>query len=182
MRLLNTATSKLEEFSGSNIPKYAILSHRWGAEEVTFQDIQNSKNLQGDIQTMANFEGWFKIRRSCEQAIIDGYQWIWVDSCCIDKTSSAELSEAINSMFNWYRDSEVCYAYLSDVVSIQEEGLGFGTSKWFTRGWTLQELLAPKKLVFFVSIWVDTIPYSRWFHDFLSKLTALPKHSVPGDC
>jgi len=66
MRLLNTATSKLEEFSGSHIPKYAILSHRWGAEEVKFQDIQNSKNLQGDIQTMANFEGWFKIRRSCE--------------------------------------------------------------------------------------------------------------------
>lgn len=166
MRLLNTATSKLEEFSGSDIPKYAILSHRWGAKEVTFQDIQNSKNLQDYIQTMANFEGWFKIRGSCEQAVVDGYQWMWVDSCCIDKTSSAELSEAINSMFNWYRDSEVCYAYLSDVISIREEGLGFGASKWFTRGWTLQELLAPKKLVFFVGIEGDPIPYSRPFHGF----------------
>jgi len=166
MRLLNTATSKLEEFSGSNIPKYAILSHRWGVEEVTFQDIQNSKNIQGYIQPMAKFEGWFKIRGSCEQAIVDGYKWIWVDSCCIDKTSSAEVSEAINSMFNWYRDSEVCYAYLLDVVSLQEEGFGFGTSKWFTRGWTLQELLAPKKLVFFVGIGVDPVPYSSPFHDF----------------
>ncbi len=183
MRLLNTATSKLAEFSGSEIPKYAILSHRWGAEEVTFQDIQNSNNLQGYIQTMANFEGWFKINGSCAQAIVDRYQWIWVDSCCIDKTSSAELSEAINSMFNWYRNSEVCYAYLSDVVSIQEEeALGFGTSKWFTRGWTLQELLAPKKLVFFVCTWVDSLPCCRRFHDFLLKLMALPKHSVPGDC
>ena len=118
---------------------------------------------------MAKIEGWLKIRESCEQAIVDGYQWIWVDSCCIDKTSSAELSEAINSMFNWYRDSEVCYAYLSDVVSIQEEGYGFGISKWFTRGWTLQELLAPKKLVFFVGIGVDPIPYSRPFHDFPLK-------------
>jgi hypothetical protein len=146
MRLLNTVTSKMEEFSSSDIPKYAILSHRWGVKEVTFQDIQNSKNLLGYIQKRANFEGWFKIRGSCARAIVDGYQWIWVNSCCIDKTSSAELSEAINSMFKWYRDSEVCYAYLSDVKSIQEEGFGFGTRKWFTRGWTLQELLAPKSL------------------------------------
>ncbi|PMD24631.1 HET-domain-containing protein [Hyaloscypha hepaticicola] len=152
MRLLNTATSKLEEFSGSNIPKYAILSHRWG--------------------TMANFEGWFKIRRSCEQAIIDGYKWIWVDSCCIDKTSSAELSEAINSMFNWYRDSEVCYAYLSDVVSIQEEALGFGTSKWFTRGWTLQELLAPKKLGFFNQVWKQLGTRNDLWH-LVSKATGI---------
>jgi hypothetical protein len=173
MRLLNTTTFKLQEFTGSDIPKYAILSHRWGSEEITFQDIQNSKNFWKYNQTqIAKSEGWLKIRGCCGQAVVDGYQWTWVDSCCIDKTSSAELSEAINSMFNWYRDSEVCYAYLSDVILIRKDGLGFGNSKWFSRGWTLQELLAPKKLVFFNQDWKQLGTRGDMWH-LVSKVTGI---------
>ncbi|KAH8755622.1 hypothetical protein F5882DRAFT_482080 [Hyaloscypha sp. PMI_1271] len=101
--------------------------------------------------------GWKKIEGCCQMASRDQLEWAWVDSCCIDKTSSAELSEAINSMFRWYRDAEVCYAYLSDVWGPLEPGLmmmgDFRSSKWFTRGWTLQELLAPDELKFFNKDW-----------------------------
>lgn len=101
-----------------------------------------------------NMAGYSKITGCCRQARLDGYEYAWVDSCCIDKSSSAELSEAINSMFKWYLDAEVCYAYLSDV----EERSEFGRSQWFTRGWTLQELLAPHFLVFYDKNWkeIDT--------------------------
>jgi hypothetical protein len=168
MRLLNTTTLKLHEFFGSEIPYYAILSHRWGADEVTFQDLQ-----QGRGPTMA---GWAKIVGCSSQARKEGWEyavsilhsfqseriwqpraladkWQWIDSCCIDKSSSAELSEAINSMFQWYRNSQVCYAYLVDVPTEVEdhwgEGSAFRMSEWFTRGWTLQELLAPDAVFFF---------------------------------
>jgi hypothetical protein len=90
-----------------------------------------------------------KIIYACEQAISDDYEYVWIDTCCIDKTSSAELSEAINSMFQWYQNAGVCYAYVEDV---QLEN--FGTSRWFTRGWTLQELLAPAEVIFFGSEWI----------------------------
>jgi hypothetical protein len=165
MRLLNTTTYILEEFTGNEIPKYAILSHRWGNQEITFQDIQHFKNFRDYFKTRKSTksEGWTKIRRSCEQAVMDGYQWIWVDSCCIDKMSSAELSEAINSMFNWYRKAQVCYAYLSDVFIPWPEDRSaaslasyqFRNSRWFRRGWTLQELLAPRKLIFFSRSWME---------------------------
>jgi hypothetical protein len=175
MRLLNTTTFKVEEFTGSDIPKYAILSHRWGSEEITFQDIQNSKNFRNYIQTQPRVqsEGWFKIKGCSQQAVTDGYQYIWVDSCCIDKTSSAELSEAINSMFNWYRDSGVCYAYLSDLRSLRYDGnTQFENSKWFSRGWTLQELLAPKKLVFFTQDWKRLGTRDNMWH-MVSKVTGI---------
>ena len=154
MRLLNTSTFLLEEFIGSNLPKYAILSHRWEREEVTFQDLQNTPNGE-DVKK----EGWPKIKGCCKQGISDKFDWVWIDSCCIDKSSSAELSEAINSMFDWYREAQVCYTYLSDVPSTSDwehhhmEGSAFRRSQWFTRGWTLQELLAPKSLVFFSRDW-----------------------------
>lgn len=102
-----------------------------------------------------------KIRGCCAQAALDGFDYAWIDSCCIDKTSSSELSEAINSMFSWYSRAQVCYAYLSDVPA---GGVGkdhlrvdsyFRASEWFTRGWTLQELLAPRSVVFFDRDWVD---------------------------
>ncbi len=105
--------------------------------------------------------GYSKIRGCCAQAATDGYDYAWIDSCCIDNTSSSELSEAINSMFNWYRKSEVCYAYLRDVPvgGVGEdhvrEGSHFRASEWFTRGWTLQELLAPRFVVFFDRDWED---------------------------
>ena len=97
-----------------------------------------------------------KVRKACEIARQDGYRYIWVDSCCIDKTSSSELSEAINSMFNWYRDAQICYAFLADVPSeedVRAEGSKFRESRWFKRAWTLQELIAPRVVVFLSQNW-----------------------------
>jgi hypothetical protein len=109
MRLLNTTKRKLEEFGGNKIPLYAILSHTWGDNEITFQDIEG-----GDADKKTGYE---KIRKSCYMAAAHGFHYIWIDTCCIDKTSSAELSEAINSMYHGYEESGVCYAYLADVSS-----------------------------------------------------------------
>ncbi|KAH8805061.1 heterokaryon incompatibility protein-domain-containing protein [Xylogone sp. PMI_703] len=169
MRLLNVFTGRLEEYFGSEIPEYAILSHTWGQEEVTFVDIQNipagrkpismlwkKKDSSSDReaspfvhdQAVQEKAGYKKIYYSCTQAAHDGYQYIWIDSCCIDKSSSAELSEAINSMFQWYEKASICYAYLEDV---QLET--FRNARWFTRGWTLQELLAPQNVVFMGEGW-----------------------------
>jgi len=146
MRLINCTTLKLEEFFGTNIPSYAILSHTWGNDEVSFADyIRN----QSAISTK---EGYNKIAFTCRQALLDGLNYAWVDTCCIDKSSSAELSEAINSMFAWYRLSTVCYAYLTDVVKGEFEKR-LAVSRWFTRGWTLQELLAPTKMIFHDRNW-----------------------------
>src|SRR6266542_3260913 len=107
MRLLNVQTVQLEAFYDENIPRYAILSHTWGQEEITLQDM-------GRIDTITKF-GYRKINRTCDQAIKGGIPYAWVDTCWIDKTSSAELSEAINTMYRWYAQAEVCYAYLVDV-------------------------------------------------------------------
>lgn len=103
--------------------------------------------------------GYCKIAYACGQAEKDGFGHVWVDTCCIDKRSSAELSEAINSMFSWYDRAAVCYVYLDDVHSDDyTEGYltwkeHFNNSRWFTRGWTLQELLAPRKVVFYAKGW-----------------------------
>jgi hypothetical protein len=107
MRLINTSTYQLEEFFGSQIPKYAILSHTWEDEEVSFKDISDG--------THAHKKGFVKIAKTCELAASEGLAYAWVDTCCIDKSSSAELTEAINSMFRWYERAEVCYAFLSDL-------------------------------------------------------------------
>ncbi|RYP73186.1 hypothetical protein DL771_003822 [Monosporascus sp. 5C6A] len=152
MRLLkhdNAGGFSLTDFDGKDIPRYAILSHTWGAEEVTFNDLTD-----GTGQTK---RGYQKIRFCGEQAERDGLQYFWVDTCCIDKSSSAELTEAINSMFRWYHDADKCYAYLVDVYKLpfqpgdvaQPWELAFQKSRWFTRGWTLQELLAPAAVDFF---------------------------------
>jgi len=92
MRLLNTKALSLHEFTG-DIPEYAILSHRWEMEEVSFQDLQSGKET--------SMLGYSKIKGCCAQAASDGWEYVWIDSCCIDKTSSAELSESLNSMFRW---------------------------------------------------------------------------------
>ena len=141
MRLINVHTLGLEEFVGAQVPKYAILSHTWGDDEVGFQKWQIDKGQGKD--------GFKKIEAACYQAKRDKLGYLWCDTNCIDKSSSAELSEAINSMFNWYRDSVVCYAYLVDVQGAD----GFRNSRWFSRGWTLQELLAPVQVVFFNRDW-----------------------------
>lgn len=112
MRLLSTLSPyPILEFFGDLTPDYAILSHRWESEEVTFQDMQTR------TERLYLKKGWSKIMGCCKTSSKDGYSWVWIDSCCIDKTSSTELSEAINSMFAWYRNAKVCYVYLSDVPS-----------------------------------------------------------------
>lgn len=146
MRLINCTTLELEEFFGSNIPPYAILSHTWGSEEVLFSDLPLRQP-----STIAK-AGYQKIKLTCDQALRDGLAFAWVDTCCIDKSSSAELSEAINSMFDWYAGSSQCYAFLEDVVAGQFV-LDLPNSRWFTRGWTLQELIAPAEVTFYDGTW-----------------------------
>ena len=131
MRLLNTRTLELTDFIGEH-PRYAILSHCWDAEEVLFSDLCT-------IEDARKKRGFSKVEKACEQAARDNFEYCWIDSCCIDKNSSAELSEAINSMFAWYRRASICYAYLADVEDLKT----FKNSRWFTRACTLQELLAP---------------------------------------
>lgn len=150
MRLLHTTTLKLTEFAENQIPPYAILSHTWGKEEVLFQDVES-----GDAGKLKGYE---KISECCKQAASNGFDYAWVDTCCIDKKSSSELSEAINSMFRWYQNAEVCYVYLSDYSTSPDHSgplKGLGECLWFTRGWTLQELLAPASVIFFDRDWVD---------------------------
>lgn len=150
MRLINVHTLKLKYFEGETEPPYAILSHTWVSteDEVSFADFQ-------DLTISRKKAGFKKIAFMCNEAKSTGIDYAWVDTCCIDKSSSAELSEAINSMFRWYGKAKICYAYLSDVNLAPDndpEGL-LKNSRWFTRGWTLQELLAPSLVVFFDSNW-----------------------------
>jgi hypothetical protein len=144
MRLLNAQTKQFEEFFDTT-PPYAILSHTWGSNELTFKQMEQS-----------GYTPSRKIDGCCEQALKDNLMYVWADTCCIDKSSSAELSEAINSMYAWYGASKICYAYLSDVplgIEIQKEDSAFSKSRWFTRGWTLQELIAPRDVAFYDESW-----------------------------
>lgn len=164
MRLLNTQTLGFQQFYDTELPKYIILSHRWGTDEATYQNFAD--------QRYQDSAGYAKVINFCRFARERGYQWVWIDTCCIDKTSSAELTESINSMWNYYCEATECIAYLSDVQQgnldwtlirnrtadstselHQSALLVFGASKWFTRGWTLQELLAPRILSFCSSDW-----------------------------
>lgn len=144
MLLINASTYQLEHFTQRERPRYAILSHTWGDEEVSYHDMHTEHKYQK--------KGWHKIVMTCKMAIADDCNYAWVDTCCIDKTSSAVLSEAINSMFKWYQDATVCYAYLEDMLNMSEEWLL--RSRWWTRGWTLQELLAPADVIFYNSTWL----------------------------
>ncbi|USP76873.1 hypothetical protein yc1106_04147 [Curvularia clavata] len=152
MRLINTNTLELTYFVG-DAPEYAILSHRWEDEEILFEDVSKIPLSSPENPARSKF-GFAKFIGTCALAANDGYEWVWIDSCCIDKSSSAELQESINSMFRWYRQAQVCYAYLSDVA---DESSGwsedFEKSQWFARGWTLQELLAPSNVEFYSADW-----------------------------
>lgn len=150
-----------------NIPPYAILSHTWGddEEEVTFKDL-----LEGSGKTKT---GYRKIRSCGARATSDGLQHFWVDTCCIDKTNNTELSEAINSMFTWYQDADICYVYLSDVHEYSE----IDSSRWFRRGWTLQELLAPQHIVFFDSNREELDTRSN-MSPTISRITGIPRRAL----
>jgi len=142
------------EFSQDKIPPYAILSHTWGAEEVSFLDLVDKSGKSK--------AGYRKIIFCGEQAARDNLRYFWVDTCCIDKRDNTELTKAINSMFHWYRNAAKCYAYLSDVATSASNDVNaeiyqsaweadFRKSRWFTRGWTLQELLSPASVIFYSS-------------------------------
>jgi hypothetical protein len=154
MRLLALDDSggfKLSLFPKDRIPPYAILSHTWGRgedDEITYSDLKDG--------TGGNKSGFQKIQFCGNQAKADGLHYFWVDTCCIDKSNEKELTTAINSMFYWYQNAARCYVYLSDVSRHTQDdqrhvewSLAFRNSLWFTRGWTLQELLAPKVVEFY---------------------------------
>jgi hypothetical protein len=146
MWLINTHTLTLEEFIGPNRPSFAILSHTWGKDEVTFQEFRSS------TEDYSKKLGGQKIINTCALAKSRGFHYVWIDSCCIDKTNSVELAEAINSMFEWYAAARECYVYIQDLGPDAPIGNLKG-SRWFTRGWTLQELLAPDNMIFFDRDW-----------------------------
>ncbi|XP_014551505.1 hypothetical protein COCVIDRAFT_112750 [Bipolaris victoriae FI3] len=142
----------LTDFRGKRIPPYAILSHRWGDSEILIEDISNRNYKEKE-------EGYRKLRFCAEQAAQDGLQYFWIDTCCIDRWNNNERSKAINSMFQWYKNALRCYVFLSDVsastststgsILCRDWNVSLRRSKWFTRGWTLQELIAPASVEFF---------------------------------
>ena len=141
MHLLSREDSgglKLTEFVGRQPPGYAILSHTWlsDAEEVTYKDIKKDRGKSK--------KGYWKIEFCLRQAQKDGLDYCWVDTCCIDKTNSTELHEAINSMYKWYRNASKCYVYLADISANASSDCEAGTeqkltvengspSRWFSR-------------------------------------------------
>ncbi|OWT43367.1 HET domain protein [Pochonia chlamydosporia 170] len=183
MWLINTTDLSIQFFQGETTPAYAILSHTWEADEVSFQEFrQLSDDRHSPHDKILRKQGYRKIAAACNRARKDGHLYVWVDTCCIDKTSSAELTEAINSMFRWYKESQVCYAYLSD-VTVDAEELASSSQKleeclsqcrWFTRGWCLQELLAPQKIRFFNRQWQE-FATKNTLSMYISKLTAIPE-------
>ena len=213
MRLLHANADggfSLSRFIGDNIPSYAILSHTWEADdqEVTLQDLKDGTGI--------NKRGHRKIKFCGEQAQNDGLEYFWVDSCCIDQSSSAEVSTAINSMFRWYQNAAKCYVYLTDVSTSKRslfnparwfsenqslsfrpkpEGLSsfdpkskpfnsvwkksFRQSRWFTRGWTLQELLAPASVEFFSQ--EGTLLGDKKSLEFqIQQITGIPDRALQG--
>ncbi|KXS95995.1 hypothetical protein AC579_9348 [Pseudocercospora musae] len=190
MRLIDIETLELHEFEKP--PPYAILSHRWTDDEISFQSFTTPGKRQG--------RGFNKIRDFC--AVLKAYphltervewnatsksretikvRWAWVDTCCIDKRNSAELSETINSMWTYYRDARFCIAYLSDVPECEDFEASFIASEWFQRGWTLQELLAPSEVWFCNASWnmvgckcLVSLWKARDFLRILSKASNIP--------
>lgn len=176
MRLLDTEFLELKEFSSEEIPPYAILSHRWGKEEVTFQDIQ--------LRRHHHRHGFDKLLSFCSMASLRGFSYAWSDTCCINKESSAKLQESINSMFRWYQDAKECYAFLHDVVGkdnpyARDRRRQFATSEWFKRGWTLQELIAPQQVLFFDSQWNLIGQKSSMYH-IISAITYIDRGVLEG--
>ncbi|KAL8308511.1 hypothetical protein RB593_006707 [Gaeumannomyces tritici] len=177
MWLINVKTLELKEFPYDQTPSYAILSHTWGPdnEELTFRNVKDG-NANKDCV------GWSKLHGCCQQAKSDDIEYAWIDTCCIDKTNLVELSEAINSMFQWYKRASVCYVYLADVPDgdpPQEPRSKFRESLWFGRGWTLQELLAPSDLRFYNSDWHE-LGTKKTLRAVIRGITGIPDQFLQG--
>jgi hypothetical protein len=210
MYLIDAETLELKLFQDeAHLPPYAILSHTWGDSEITLKQFQT---LQGNLSVakhqLRDSLGYWKIRKTCEQAQSDGLEWAWVDTCCIDKQSSAELSEAINSMFKWYRQAAICYAYLQDAEGsplpmhpqdVQESSgnttpqssrgeehhvhvsrAELARARWFTRGWTLQELIAPSQMKFYGKGW-EFLGSKDSLTGFLAGITGIETAALQGE-
>ena len=180
--------SKVFEWCNDETTTYAILSHRWiekegEDQEVSYEDMANLPKADGEERDeIRQRPGYQKIIDSCEKAKKDGYERLWVDTCCIDKRSSAELSEAINSMYRWYANSKVCYAQLHDVSEPsfpternEAKYSDNGWPEWFSRGWTLQELIAPSVVQFFNEDWFY-LGDKKSLANCLSVITRVPQH------
>ncbi|KAK7445739.1 hypothetical protein VKT23_014734 [Stygiomarasmius scandens] len=174
MRLLRTSTDEpVLQYFGSGTPPYAILSHTWGDDEVLFQDVMNG--ARRDAKKREGGVGWQKMEASRRFAREHGFEYIWNDTCCIDKESSAELTESINSMYKYYEESELCVAYISDVpgnleLSVRKKKLK--RSRWFSRGWTLQELVAPRKVIFVDAEWME-IGFKSSMQELIREATGI---------
>ncbi|KAH9210981.1 hypothetical protein DL95DRAFT_437398 [Leptodontidium sp. 2 PMI_412] len=167
------------ESTSSDVPAYAILSHTWGKEEVSFQDMEASAGM--------GKAGWKKIEFCAKQAAADGLEYFWIDTCCIDKKNAVELSAAINSMFRWYQNATRCYAFLGDVSTPDARGHeqrvweeAFRKSRWFTRGWTLQELIAPS-LVEFFSLEGERLGNKLTLGPMVHEITCIASSALRGD-
>lgn len=181
MRLLKINTngelSLTEDLLGDEeVPSYAILSHTWQrGQEVTFDDFTNG--------TGYDKTGYRKIQFCAQQAARDGLRYFWVDTCCINKKDITELQDAINSMFRWYQEAAKCYVFLSDVSSSGSNQSiwepAFRNSRWFTRGWTLQELLAPRTVMFF-SLEGNQLGDRRKLQRLIHEITNIPIPALTG--
>ena len=176
--------TKVLEFRDDETTNYVILSHRWiYPTEVDYEEMVDLAKMDRQEQDeIRGCLGYKKIVDACKQAKNDGYEWAWVDTCCIDKRSSAELTEAINSMYRWYANAKICYAYLHDVDgSFPAEGdnrkypESNGWPEWFSRGWTLQEMIAPRNLQFFNKNW-QPIGDKKGLAWALQQITEVPQH------
>ncbi|KAI1323970.1 hypothetical protein F5Y16DRAFT_382411 [Xylariaceae sp. FL0255] len=200
MRLINVRTLQLETFlDASKRPPYAILSHTWlsDKEEVSFEDLQSYHASSSRVPPVTQEQpavhpqlspintrpGFHKIREFCRVALQSEFlEWAWVDTCCIDKRSSAELSEAINSMFKWYKEATVCVVFLQDVETPEISLSNLEHSRYFTRGWTLQELLAPRQLSFYDSQWrcIGDMKQNIGLCNMISEITKVPMAFLTG--
>ncbi|KAK3672609.1 hypothetical protein LTR78_007421 [Recurvomyces mirabilis] len=178
-RLIDTRTLAIKHIQSGSQVRYGILSHVWGPQEISYENFFNEQARDG--------QGFTKVWKCCKLALEHGLDYMWIDSCCIDRGSTAELSEAINSMFAWYASAAICFVYLADVgmptnsVHSGNDEQFFG-SRWFTRGWSLQELLAPRNVRFFDCDWrlLGTLSeLTNMVKDITGLETALLRHEKP---
>ncbi|KAL6820861.1 heterokaryon incompatibility domain-containing protein [Trichoderma sp. SZMC 28015] len=193
MYLINTKTLQLQFFlheaghaasrsvgtkaAASSLPRYAILSHTWGANEVLFEDM-----MAKDRNAAKKKSGYSKIEYGCRRAAADGFDYLWLDTCCVDKNSLADLSETINSMFRWYKTCSLCYVFLEDCQGpkpYQVSPRSNALPKWFTRGWTLQELIAPNTIHFYSAKWAFLGTKADHI-DGLSNVTGIDQYALGG--
>ena len=171
----------LTEFD-EHIPAYAILSHTWNRDnsrEVLLQDVESGR--------ARDKLGYRKLEFIAERAKADGLIYFWLDNVCINKSNDPETSESINSMFHWYRKASRCYVYLEDVEATIDNRTGvvlydeahLRTSRWFTRGWTLQELLAPTHVEFFAKS-RERLGDRRSLEVQLQQITGIPQEALRG--